>query len=121
MGTKNNSNAQKNSLGYLDPWKGARWIAVDPDGLVHARINGCHWKTARAIALVMFPEIEAVLIVPWKNATSEQRAAGHDAPVLTPATCARQGIQIQAKEPKPVKFWAKKLNGHFGSAAGGGQ
>jgi hypothetical protein len=98
------------------------WLAVDLDGTVYARIARCRLETARAIALVIFPDLEgAIDVIGWSHSSREQRQSAAQAILITPEICRRRGITLPGAPVRPpVEHCAQKLQKHFARAAGAG-
>ena len=98
---------------YLNPWKGARWIAIDAAGAIHARIDRCSRERAEAIARVMFPELVSLRIAALNSCDRRQSHAAEAAPLLTAESCERQGIVLPEEVKPPLKFLEHKLKQRF--------
>lgn len=97
----------------LNPWNGARWIAVDSAGTIHARIYRCSRERALVIARLLFPEEENLRICGLNFADRRRCEAAEAAPLLTPDSCKRVDIAIPSESKPPIDFLAGRLKQRF--------
>ena len=95
--------------------KRTTWIVVDRGCRVVARVQNADFGEALSIARTAFPEFPDgdLLVVLRRKASSIWREESEGAVLLTPQSCAKQGLTPQFL----LEWEAKRFQAHFGSAS----